>query len=233
MKAIILAAGMGTRLRPLTSNTPKALVKVLGKPMVERQLEFLHEKGINDITIVTGYLHEKFDYLKEKYGVKLIHNDKYEVYNNLYTMYLVRDLLPESYILEGDVFLNRNVIEPNPKSSLYFCTLRDKFNGEWIVHTDNDGKVNEIEVNDGKNKYILSGISYWNREDGEYIVSKLEEAIQSSDFTDLFWDHMVKDNISGVNVYLKRLAPTDSYEIDSVSDLEKVESILSGMAEKV
>ena len=72
MRAIILAAGLGTRLRPMTDNTPKALIKVKGKPLVEYQIEFLKEKGIDEIIVVVGYLHEKFDYLKEKYDVELV-----------------------------------------------------------------------------------------------------------------------------------------------------------------
>ena len=78
---------MGTRLRPLTLKTPKPLIPVQGEPMAERQIKFLHEKGIKDITIVTGYLNESFYFhLQEKYGVKLVHNDKYNEYkNNLYT----------------------------------------------------------------------------------------------------------------------------------------------------
>ena len=67
MKAIILAAGLGTRLRPMTDNTPKALIKVKDKPLVEYQIEFLKEKGIDEIIVVVGYLHEQFDYLKEKH----------------------------------------------------------------------------------------------------------------------------------------------------------------------
>ncbi|MDY4251700.1 sugar phosphate nucleotidyltransferase, partial [Clostridium sp.] len=86
MRAIILAAGMGTRLRPLTNDTPKGLVKVKGISMIEREIENLREIGIDEIIVVTGYLKDKFNYLKDKYGVKLIHNDKYDVYNNLYTM---------------------------------------------------------------------------------------------------------------------------------------------------
>ena len=81
MRAILLAAGMGTRLRPLTIDTPKSLISVNGKPMLETQIQFLKEKGIDDIIVVTGYLSEKFEYIKEKYGVKLIHNDKYDIYN--------------------------------------------------------------------------------------------------------------------------------------------------------
>ena len=90
MKAIILAAGLGTRLRPMTENTPKALVKVNQKPLVEYQIEFLKERGIDDIIIVVGYLEEQFDYLKEKYGVRLVFNDKYADYNNFYSLYLVK-----------------------------------------------------------------------------------------------------------------------------------------------
>ena len=63
MQAIILAAGMGTRLRPLTLTTPKPLIHVQGEPMIERQIKFLHEKNIKDIIVVTGYLSEAFDYL--------------------------------------------------------------------------------------------------------------------------------------------------------------------------
>ena len=64
MRAIILAAGLGTRLRPMTDNTPKALIKVNDKPLVEYQIEYLKEKGIDEIIVVVGYLHEHFDYLK-------------------------------------------------------------------------------------------------------------------------------------------------------------------------
>ncbi|WP_226085959.1 sugar phosphate nucleotidyltransferase [Mesobacillus sp. S13] len=226
MKAIILAAGMGTRLRPLTSDTPKALVKVNGKPMAERQIEFLIEKGIEDITILTGYLHEKFDYLKEKYGVKLIHNDKYAEYNNIYTMYLVKDLLPGSYVIEGDVFMNNNVLEMNLDTSMYFSNLREEFQNEWVLVMDESGKVVDIEVRNGENDYIMSGISYWSDSDGKFIASKLDEIIKSGDFKDLYWDDVVKLNIKEMNIHVRKMLPTDSFEIDSVEDLKKVEGIL-------
>ena len=95
MKAILLAAGMGTRLRPLTYTTPKSLIVVDGQPLLERQIEHLRAIGIDDIFVVTGYLSENFSYLEER-GVNLIHNSKYDKYNNIYTMYLVKDLLGDS-----------------------------------------------------------------------------------------------------------------------------------------
>ena len=100
MNAIILAAGLGSRLRPLTNDRPKCLVPVLGTPMVEQQIRFLREVGITDITLVTGYRADKLDYLRECYGVQLVHNDQYDVYNNIYSLYLVRELLGDTYVLE-------------------------------------------------------------------------------------------------------------------------------------
>ena len=105
MKAIILAAGLGTRLRPMTDNTPKALIKVKDKPLVEYQIEFLKEKGIDEIIVVVGYLYEQFDYLKEKYNVELVFNDKYAEYNNFYSLYLVKEKLADSYEKDAEKYL--------------------------------------------------------------------------------------------------------------------------------
>ena len=88
MNAIILAAGLGTRLRPLTNDRPKCLVPVLGTPMIEQQIHFLHESGITDITIVSGYRADSLDYLKLRYGVKIVHNEYYNEYNNIYSLYI-------------------------------------------------------------------------------------------------------------------------------------------------
>ena len=72
--AVILAAGFGSRFVPLTFETPKGLLEVFGERMIERQISQLHEAGIMDITIVVGYLKEKFEYLIDKFGVKLLYN---------------------------------------------------------------------------------------------------------------------------------------------------------------
>ncbi|KAA0548360.1 NTP transferase domain-containing protein [Bacillus sp. BGMRC 2118] len=231
MRAIILAAGMGTRLRPLTYDTPKSLVEVNGKPMLEKQIEFMQEKGINEIIIVTGYLAEKFDYLVDKYNVKLIHNDKYEEYNNLYTMYLVREYLPGSYVTEGDVYINRNLFVENldPNKSLYFSAKKKDFKQEWIIQHDENRKVSDIIVGDGDEEFIMCGVSYWSKRDGDIIVKRLEKAVEGGNFQELFWDHMVKDNIQDLNIYLHEMGVYDSFEIDSLDDLNTVEEILRNL----
>jgi L-glutamine-phosphate cytidylyltransferase len=227
MKAILLAAGMGTRLRPLTLTTPKSLVEVNGKPMLERQVEYLQEIGVDDIYVVTGYLKEKFAYLKEKYGVTLIHNDKYDQYNNLYTMYLVREFLPDAYVIDADVFLKNNFLVKNPRTSGYFSARKPEFKAEWMIRFDEQFKIYDIEVGDGENDYILCGVSYWSESDGTKIIKKLEEAVADGHFKDLYWDDIVKDNIKDLDVYLYEIHPDDSYEIDSLDDLEKVNQLLN------
>ncbi|MEH7225020.1 sugar phosphate nucleotidyltransferase [Bacillus sp. JJ1566] len=227
MRAIILAAGMGTRLRPLTTHTPKSLVEVGGEPMAERQIRFLHEKGIKDIVVVTGYLHEKFNYLEEKYGVKLIHNDKYDIYNNVYTMYLVREYLEDAIITEADVYMNRNFFRTDLENSTYFTGVKTDFEDEWILQFDTNKKVTEIIIGSGTD-YIMSGVSYWSKKDGQFITEKLEEVINNGQFKDLYWDDIVKQNLENLNVYVSPIESDDWFEIDSVDDYQKVNTYIKG-----
>lgn len=226
MRAILLAAGMGTRLRPLTLTTPKSLVKVNGQPMLERQVEFLREIGVEEIIVVTGYLSEKFEYLKDKYRVKLIHNDKFDVYNNIYTMYLVREYLGDSYVIDADVYLNRNFLDKNIDKSTYFSGYKTNFKNEWTLVCDKNNKVSDIVIKNGSG-YILSGISYWSKRDANIIVEELEKCIYENNFKNLYWDNIVKDNLSKLNVYFRKIESKDSFEIDSLNDLQYLNKSLN------
>ena len=97
--AIIMAAGMGTRMRPLTNETPKPLVKVNGIRMIESIIQALHQENITDITVVTGYLADKFEFLSKKYkNLKLIHNPYFNQYNNISSLYVARKELKNTII---------------------------------------------------------------------------------------------------------------------------------------
>lgn len=225
MRAIILAAGLGTRLRPMTDNTPKALIKVKDKPLVEYQIEYLKEKGIDEIIVVVGYLHEQFDYLKEKYGVKLVFNDKYAEYNNFYSLYLVKDYLADSYVIDADNYLFKNMFRSDINRSTYFSVYREDCENEWFLIYGDDYKVKDIIV-DSKAGRILSGVSFWDKETAEKINKFIDFAYDSNEFMDLYWDNMVKDNISELDVYVEELEVNSIYEIDSVKDYNKLEKIL-------
>lgn len=228
MKAILLAAGMGTRLRPLTLETPKSLIKVNGKPLLERQIEFLKEKGINEIIVVTGYLNDKFEYLKEKYGVKLVFNDKYDIYNNIYSMYLVKEYLEDSYVIDADVYINRNFIISDINKSTYFSAYKKDVKNEWKICFDENNKVSNIEIINGDG-FILCGVSYWSKDDGILIRSRIEEELKNGDFTNLYWDDIVKKNIKDLDVRIEKINDDDIYEIDNIEELNMVKNIVENI----
>ena len=154
MNAVIIAAGMGTRLNPLTLKIPKPLVEVFGKPMLEKSIEYLIEKNINEIIIVVGYMKEKFEYLEKKYKeVKLIYNSKYKEYNNIYSFYLVKDYLKDTYFLDGDIFLKENIFQEDIKDSKYFSKKINTYNNEWQLILE-DGKVKRVDIG-GSGNYIM------------------------------------------------------------------------------
>lgn len=225
MNAIIVAAGFGSRLRPLTYSTPKPLIEIFSQPIIERNIEFLLEKGIKDIYIIIGYAKEKFEYLKEKYqGVKLIYNEKYNEYNNIYSLYLVKDYLEDSYIIEGDIYLNQNIFESYlEKNSCYFSKKVEKENKEWQLIIENN-RVKEIEIG-GKDNYIMSGISFWNKEDSLKIKELLEECIQDEEKKkNYYWDHIIKENIEKFdNIGIVPLEENDIYEIDTLDELKELD----------
>ncbi|WP_318462733.1 sugar phosphate nucleotidyltransferase [Photobacterium leiognathi] len=222
MRAIILAAGLGSRLRPLTNVTPKSLLCVNGKPLIETQIEYLHEIGINDITILTGYLSTKFNYLTEKYNVSLKHNKYYDKFNNIYSMSLIIDKLENSYVIDADVFINNNFLIKEISSSLYFSGKKNSYN-EWKLNFDDTLKVNEISFSSGDD-YIMSGISYWSSKDAKILSEKLslKMKLDSSNWMNLYWDDIVKENIKELDVYLFKIKSDDWFEIDTVEDYESL-----------
>ena len=119
-RAIILAAGFGTRLLPLTEVTPKPLIDVNGKIIIERMIEALKENGIDEINIVVGYKKEKFEYLKDKYSnIRFIENQYYSTSNNISSIYVARELLKNVIILEADIIINNSAVLNSEKSPVY------------------------------------------------------------------------------------------------------------------
>ena len=132
--AIILAAGFGMRMVPINLETPKAFLEVKGEPLIERQIRQLHEAGIYDIYVVVGFMKEKFDYLIDTYGVKLVVNRDYAAKNNLYSLRLVLDHLSDSYIVPCDIWCAQN-----PFSS---CELYS-----WYLVSDRQDPDSDVRVN--------------------------------------------------------------------------------------
>lgn len=222
MNAIILAAGLGSRLKPLTKEVPKPLIKVNGLSLIERQIYLLKEAGICEIVIVIGYMSDKFKFLEKKYNVKLIYNNKYKEYNNIYSLYLAQDYLNNTYILEGDVYLTKNLFIENLKHSTYFAVKKEMYENEWVLKYDNKKRLEEIYIGYEKGAYVMSGISYWNIDDTKVIKDKLNKLIKNKNFKNLYWDDIVRKEVKNFNINVEEVDFNCVYEIDTVEDLENV-----------
>ncbi|NLA73501.1 MAG: NTP transferase domain-containing protein, partial [Clostridiales bacterium] len=162
--AIILAAGFGSRFVPLTYETPKGLLEVKGKPMLERQIEQVLEKGIEEIIIVVGYMKERFDYLIDKYNVKLVYNPEFSTKNNLASLYCVRDFLKNSYILVADNWIEQNMFNTYETRSWYSCLYMEGDTAEWCVSkTDEDDRIKELTIG-GKDSFTIVGPAFFTKD---------------------------------------------------------------------
>lgn len=154
--AIVMAAGFGSRFVPLSYTTPKGLLEVFGERMIERQIKQLNEAGIYDITLVVGYLKETFEYLIDKYGVKLVYNPDFRTKNNLSTLFHVRDRLKNTYILSSDNWLRENMYHSHEYDSWYSSVKASGKTSEWVIKTGLHDKITDVQIG-GKDDWVMYG----------------------------------------------------------------------------
>lgn len=191
-RAIIMAAGMGKRMMPLTIDTPKPLIKVNGTPMIESIITGLRQNGIAEIYIVVGYLHNKFEYLSMKYpGVVIIKNPYYEVTNNISSLYVVRDYIENAMILDGDQIINNvEVLKADFERSGYNCVWTEFETKEWLL-TVVDDHVVQCRREGGRRGWQLYSISRWTVEDGRKLKRHLEIEFDERKNRQIYWDDIV------------------------------------------
>ncbi|GAO41948.1 NTP transferase domain-containing protein [Flavihumibacter petaseus] len=239
MNAIILAAGLGSRMDSLTKETPKPLLKVGPLPIIETQICYLKEIGIEEIYVVVGYLKEQFNYLERRYGVCLINNTEFNKFNNIYSLYVAAEYFGDSYVLEGDVYLYRNILKAGLQHSAYFSGLRSGFHKEWVLDVSTDQVLQGIIVdtnleseNIGSKAYIMSGISFWNFRDALIIKAALNAVIEEIAVDDnsskrwLFWDQLVVNNLDRLQIRLEEIGSDDWHEIDCLSELNVARGVV-------
>ena len=173
-RAIIMAAGIGKRMQPLTFETPKPLVKVNGVRMIDTVVDGLRSNGISEIYVVVGYLKEQFfEWGKEK-GVQIIENPYYDTCNNISSLYAAREHLGDCIILDGDqIIYNPAILDPRFTLSGYNAVWCEGETNEWLMDVE-DGVVKSCSRTGGSHGWQLYSISRWTAEDGERLRRHLE-----------------------------------------------------------
>lgn len=222
-RALFIAAGFGSRLVPVTLNTPKPLVRVNGKRIIDGLIDACLAAGINDITIVRGYLGEQFDQLLYKYPMlKFIENPSYNEANNISSTLVARYNLCNSYVFEADLLISNPSIITKYHYTSDFLGIKMDRSDDWCFEVK-DGIIVEQKVG-GLNCYQMVGISYWNYEDGMKLSKHIEEAYNLPGGKELYWEQtplkIFKDQYK---VAVRECKQEDIVEIDTFNELKAID----------
>lgn len=222
-RAVFIAAGFGSRMVPITLNTPKPLVRVNGKRIIDTLLDACIQAEIEEIYIVRGYLGEQFDQLLYKYpNIRFIENPAYNDANNISSSLVARYLLANAYVFEADLVLsNPNIIKKYQYSS-NFLGIKVERSDDWCFETE-DGYIVEEKVG-GVNCYQMVGISYWNETDGHKLSNDIETIYNAPGGKERYWEQVplvyCKDNYK---VEIRECLASDIVEIDSFKELKAID----------
>lgn len=222
-RAIFLAAGFGSRLVPITLNTPKPLVRVNGKKIIETLLDAVREAEIPEIIIVTGYLNEQFEVLSKKYpNIKFIVNEKYNEANNISSAYLVRDKFENAYVLESDLYLyNPKLIRKYEYYSNFLGVKVDRTD-DWCFETK--GNIITKQKVGGYNCYQMYGISYYDSIDGKNMNKDIEEVYNMPGGKEKYWEQVMLDvKKDNYKIHVRECNKGDIIEIDTFNELKAID----------
>lgn len=222
-RAIFLAAGFGSRMVPITLNTPKPMVLVNGKRIIETLLDAVVKAQIEEIIIVTGYLSEQFEVLLKKYpNIKFVYNDKYNEMNNISSAYMVKDKFQNSYVLESDLVLyNPNIIR---KYEYYsnFLGKKVEVTDDWCIESKN-GIITKEKLG-GYNCHQMYGISYYDEEDGKKIEKDIDKVFNMPGGKEKYWEQVILDVCkNNYKIHVRECHEGDIIEIDTFNELKAID----------
>lgn len=222
-RAIFLAAGFGSRMVPITLNTPKPMVLVNGKRIIETLLDAVIKAEIPEIIIVTGYLSEQFEVLTKKYpNIKFLENKKYNEANNISSAFLVKDMMKNAYVLESDLVLYNEQLIRKYEYHSNFLGKYVKVTDDWCLETKK-GIITKEKIG-GYNCYQMLGISYYDELDGKKMAKDIEEVYNEPGGKEKYWEQVMLDvRKKNYQIYVRECQEGDIIEIDTFNELKQID----------
>lgn len=224
-RAIIMAAGIGKRMRPLTLETPKPLIEVNGQRMIDTVIKALHKNGITEIYIVVGYLKEKFQVLLDEYtDITLIENPYYDTCNNISSLYVAREHLSDAIILDGDqIIYNSEILNPYFDRSGYNAVWTDELTDEWLLTVEND-IITDCSRTGGEKGWQLYSVSRWSSEDAARLKKHLETEFEQKQNRQIYWDDVAMFCYpQEYTLAIRKMQKGDIIEIDTIDELAQMD----------
>lgn len=221
--AVIMAAGLSSRFAPISYEYPKALVKVKGEVLIERQIKQLKEKGIHDITVIVGYKKELFNYLKEKFGVRIIENPEFNNRNNHSSLYYAKEVLKNTYICSADNYFSENVFESYVEDSFYSSIYHEGITDEWCIETNKNDYITSVKIG-GNDAWIMLGHVFFSQEFSNKFISILNQVYDLTETRELLWETIFINNLHTLPMKIKRYKNDVIFEFDSLDELRKFDT---------
>ena len=224
-RAIFIAAGFGTRLVPITFNTPKPLVRVHGVRIIDRLINACLQAGINEIYIVRGYLGELFDQLLYKYPmIKFLENPVYNEANNISSSLVARYMLSNAYVFEADLLISNPAIIKKYHYTSDFLAIKKERSDDWCFKVK-DGIIQEEKVGgEGDDIWQMVGISYWNEADGHKLSQDIQDVYSSPGGKERYWEQVpLVYRKEHYKVEVRECHDDDIVEIDTFNELKAID----------
>lgn len=223
-RAVIMAAGLGSRLRPLTYETPKPLIYVKGKRIIDTIIEALVGNGIDEIYIVRGYQYEKFDVLLEQYPfLHMLNNLMYDKGNNILSVCTAGSLIAGAYVMPADIYISNAAVFPTYQYASNVLGYRVAETDDWCIETDRQNIISRLAPG-GVNCFKDTGIFYWNEEDGKQLSRDIASVCSTATGYQRYWSSVPFDMYrTRYRSYIRECREKDVIEIDTLEDLAQID----------
>ena len=217
--AVLMAAGYGSRLAPITDRTPKGLLRIRGEVLAERQIAQLVAAGVADIFLVTGYRSEQFAYLGVNPHIHIVENPDYCRYNNTSSLYRVLDALDNTYICSVDNYFSENVFRPYVYRSYYAAVYGNVPTKEYYLSVDADDRIIDVQIG-GTRGWHMMGQVYFSRSFSEQFRALLKPAYEADlSVREILWEQFYMQHLDELSLYRKCYPQNVIYEFDTLADI--------------